>query len=109
MKFVEISKLFSLNKSTYINLRWIAYIGQIITILLVEFYFSFNFDYYLCTIIIFLSILSNIYLQFKIKENQLSNLTSTIFLLYDLLQLGTLLYLTGGITNPFVILLIIPI
>tara|TARA_B100000579_G_scaffold253457_1_gene208553 strand:- start:186 stop:1472 length:1287 start_codon:yes stop_codon:yes gene_type:complete len=108
VKFVEISKLFSLNKSTYINLRWIAYIGQIITILLVEFYFSFNFDYYLCTIIIFLSILSNIYLQFKIKENQINNLTSSIYLGFDILQLGTLLYLTGGITNPFIVLIIVP-
>ena len=47
-------------------------------------------------------------MQFKIKNNQLSNLTSTAFLLYDLIQLGALLYLTGGVTNPFAILLIIP-
>ena len=37
MKFKETSKKYSLNKSTYINLRWIAYIGQLITIFVVEF------------------------------------------------------------------------
>ena len=108
MKFIEISKLFSLNKSTYVNLRWIAYIGQIIAILVVEFHLQYNFNYILCISIIFLSVLSNIYLQFLIKDNQINNLISSIYLGFDILQLGTLLYLTGGITNPFVILLIVP-
>ena len=39
MKFFETSKYFSLKKSTYINLRWIAIIGQLITINLSLFYF----------------------------------------------------------------------
>lgn len=108
MKFIEISKLFSLNKSTYVNLRWIAYIGQIIAILIVEFYLQFNFNYILCISIIFLSILTNIYLQFFIKDNQINNSISSIYLGFDILQLGTLLYLTGGITNPFIVLLIVP-
>ena len=47
-------------------------------------------------------------MQFKFKKNQLNNFTSTFFLFYDLIQLSTLLYLTGGITNPFAILLIVP-
>ena len=68
MKFLETSKKFTLNKSTYVNLRWIAYLGQIISILLVQFYFKFNFDYILCLIVVFLSILSNLYLKFKIQE-----------------------------------------
>ncbi len=108
MKFVEISKLFSLNKSTYVNLRWIAYIGQIVAILVVQFYFKFSFNYTICIAIIFLSVLSNIYLQFLIKDNQINNVTSSIYLGFDIIQLGTLLYFTGGITNPFIILLIVP-
>ena len=108
MKFVEISKLFSLNKSTYVNLRWIAYIGQIIAILFGKFYLNFKFSYTICTIIIFFSILTNIYLQFFIKDNQINNLISTTYLGFDIIQLGTLLYLTGGITNPFIILIIVP-
>ena len=108
MKFVEISKLFSLNKSTYVNLRWIAYIGQIIAILAVEFYFNFNFNYTICAVIIFFSILTNIYLQFLIKDNQINNSISSIYLGFDIMQIGTLLYLTGGITNPFIVLIIVP-
>jgi two-component system sensor histidine kinase RegB len=52
--------------------------------------------------------ITNFYLQFYIKENQLNNFSSTFFLFYDLLQLSVLLYFTGGITNPFTILIIVP-
>ena len=108
MKFFQTSSLYSLNKSTYINLRWIAYIGQLSAILIVEFFLKFKFNYFTCISIIFFSVLTNLYLQFKIKENQLNNFTSTIYLSYDILQLGLLLFITGGITNPFVFLIIIP-
>ena len=108
MKFIKTSDLYSLNKSTYINLRWIAYIGQLSTILIVKFIFKFNFDYIACIFILLFSVLTNLYLRFKIKENQLNNFVSTIFLSYDILQLGVMFFLTGGITNPFVFLIIIP-
>ena len=108
MKFLETSKKFTLNKSTYVNLRWIAYLGQIISILLVQFYFKFNFDYIPCLIVVFLSILSNFYLQFKIQENQLNNETASIYLIFDIIQLACLFFFTGGITNPFIFLIIIP-
>ena len=108
MEFKGTSKIFYLNKSTYINLRWIAYIGQLITIFLVQFVLNFQFDYVSCLFIIFISVLNNLYLSFKIKENQLNNFSSTVFLLYDILQLALLFYFTGGITNPFVFLIIIP-
>ena len=108
MKFLETSKLYSLNKSTYVNLRWIAYIGQLSAIIIVQFFLQFKFYYLTCISIIFLSILTNIYLQFKLKENQLSNFTATLYLSYDIGQLGFLIFLTGGITNPFIFLIIIP-
>ena len=108
MKFLETSKLYSLNKSTYINLRWIAYIGQLSAILIVQFFLQFEFFYLTCILIVFLGILTNIYLIFKVKENQLSNFAATSYLSYDIGQLGLLIYLTGGITNPFVFLIIIP-
>jgi two-component system sensor histidine kinase RegB len=47
-------------------------------------------------------------LQFKIKKKLLSNISSTLYLIYDLIQLAALIFFTGGITNPFVILLAIP-
>ncbi len=108
MKFFEASNIYSLNKSTYTNLRWIAYTGQLITIILVEFILEFKFNYVACVFIIFISVLTNFFLQFKINKNQLTNYTSTIFLTYDILQLGLLFFLTGGITNPFIFLIIIP-
>ncbi len=108
MKFLETSDPFSLNKSTYINLRWIAYIGQLTAILIVEFYLNFKFDYFVCISVIIFSAITNIYLQFFFKENLIKNKISTIYLGYDIVQLGVLLFLTGGITNPFILLLIIP-
>ena len=68
MKFSETSKFYSLNKSTYVNLRWIAYIGQLSAILFVEFFLNFSFNYFACILIIFFSVLTNFYLQFYIKE-----------------------------------------
>ena len=108
MRFLKSSNLYSLNKSTYVKLRWIAYLGQLITIFCVQFIFNFEFNYFICVSIILISILTNLYLNFKIKENQLNNLISTLYLSFDILQLGLLFYLTGGITNPFIFLIIIP-
>ena len=42
------------------------------------------------------------------KKTQVSDRAALIFLLIDIFQLGTLIYLTGGILNPFIIFLIIP-
>ena len=108
MKFSETSKFYSLNKSTYVNLRWIAYIGQLSAILYVKFFLEFDFSFFTCISILFLSVLTNLYLQFKIKNNQLNNSSATIFLSYDIIQLGFLFFLTGGITNPFIFIIIIP-
>jgi len=108
MKFREASNIYILNKSTYINLRWIAYVGQMLTIILVQFLFELKFNYLPCIFIIFVSILTNLYLIFKIRENQLNNFTSTIFLAFDIFQFSVLFFFTGGITNPFIFLIIIP-
>tara|TARA_Y100001970_G_scaffold209666_1_gene255638 strand:- start:361 stop:1650 length:1290 start_codon:yes stop_codon:yes gene_type:complete len=108
MKFLEASNIYSLNKSTYINLRWIAYLGQLIAILVVQFVLNFKFNYLLCLGIISFSILTNLYLQFLIKENQIGNSISTKYLSYDITQLGFLFFFTGGITNPFIFLIIVP-
>ena len=97
-----------LDKKTLVILRWIAIIGQYITISIVYFVLKFELPFFYCSIIIFIGVLTNFYLQFKFDKNQLNNFASTFFLFYDLLQLSVLLYLTGGVTNPFIILLIVP-
>ena len=108
MKFFETSKYYSLKKSTYITLRWIGIIGQLMSISVVYFYFKFDFDYFLSILIIFFGIISNFYLIIFYKKTQLSERSALIFLIIDILQLSALIYLTGGTVNPFVIFLIIP-
>ncbi len=108
MKFFETSKYHSFKKSTYVTLRWIGIIGQLISVNFVYFFLNSNFDVYTSNIVIFFGILSNLYLILIYKKTQLSDRSAFIFLLIDILQLGVLLYLSGGITNPFVIFILIP-
>ena len=108
MKFFETSKYHSFKKSTYITLRWIGIIGQLIAVNFVYFFINSNFDFVTSNLIIFFGVLSNLYLIFVYKKTQLSDRSAFLFLLIDILQLGFLLYLSGGITNPFIIFLLIP-
>ena len=102
------SKSSHLNKITYVNLRWIGVIGQFITINAVAFLFKFEFNFLLANIIVLLGALSNIFLFYFFKKNQLQERISLTFLTLDIIQLSFLLYLTGGTINPFSIFLIIP-
>ena len=108
MKFFETSKYYTLKKSTYITLRWIGIIGQLISINLVYFYFNFDFNFQYAIVIISIGVISNIYLITAYNKSQISDRSALIFLIIDILQLGALIYLTGGVANPFVIFLIIP-
>ena len=108
MKFFETSKYYTLKKSTYISLRWIGIIGQLISINLVYFYFNFEFKFFYANLTVFFGILSNFYLILIYKKTQLSDRSSLAFLIIDIMQLGILIYLTGGIVNPFIIFLLIP-
>ncbi len=108
MKLFETSKYHFFKKSTYVSLRWIGIIGQLISIYFVFFFLNFEFDFFISNIIVCLGIISNLYLIFIYQKTQLSDRSAFIFLVIDIFQLGALLYLTGGVTNPFVIFLIIP-
>ena len=108
MKFFETSQYHFFKKSTYISLRWIGIIGQLISVNFVYFFLNFKFDFVTSNLVIFFGILSNLFLIYVYKKTQLSDRSAFIFLVIDILQLGALLYLTGGITNPFVIFLLIP-
>ena len=98
----------NLDKNTLTILRYIAIFGQFLAINVVYFYLSLPFPIEASYAIIFVGLLTNIYLQFRIKINQLKDFYASIFLVYDLIQLSILLYLTGGIFNPFCFLLVIP-
>ena len=108
MKFFETSKQYSFKKSTYITLRWIGIVGQFVAVNFVYLILNFEFNFIFSNLIIFLGILSNFYLIYVYKKTQLSDRSAFIFLFIDIIQLSSLLYLTGGIVNPFVIFLLIP-
>ena len=108
MKFFETSKYFSLKKSTYITLRWIGFFGQLLAIYTVHGLLEFEFNFLLANLAILVGILSNLFLIYIYKKTQLSERSAFIFLIIDILQLTFLLYLTGGVANPFIIFLIIP-
>ena len=111
MDFATIFRLeenLNLDKKTLVFLRWIAIFGQLFSVNLVFFILDLNFPILLCHIIILIGLFTNIYLQFGLKATLLKDLYSSSFLLYDIIQLSILLFLTGGIFNPFAILLIVP-
>ncbi|RPG94798.1 MAG: sensor histidine kinase [Candidatus Pelagibacter sp. TMED286] len=98
----------NLDKSTLTILRYIAIFGQFFAVNIVFFYLNLKFPIKESYIVIFIGLLTNLFLQFRVKVNQLKDSYASLFLLYDLFQLSTLLYLTGGILNPFSLLMIIP-
>ncbi len=98
----------NLDKNTLTILRYIAIFGQFIAVNIVFFYLNLKFPIIESYVVIFIGFLTNLFLQFKVKVNQIKDTYASLFLLYDLFQLSALLYLTGGILNPFSILMIIP-
>ena len=108
MKFFETSKHHSFKKSIYISLRWIGIVGQLAVVNFVYFFLNFSFDFITANLIISFGVLSNLYLIFIYKKTQLSDRSALIFLIIDILQLSILLFLTGGVANPFAIFLLIP-
>jgi len=96
--------------SILIKIRWIAIIGQLATILVVYFLFNFEFPFFYCCLLVLISAFLNIILQVKSKKTDLlTNTQATWNIFFDLIQLFCLLFLTGGITNPFSILIAAPI
>ena len=96
--------------SNIINIRWIAISGQIFTIFLVYFNFKIEIPIFWCIIVVLTSTLLNLLLfYFQKKKNYLNDKEAFYLLLFDTIQLAILLSLTGGIYNPFSLLLIAPL
>jgi two-component system sensor histidine kinase RegB len=95
---------------TLVKLRWLAIIGQTLAVAIVVFILDFEFPYRLCGILIVSSIWLNIVLSLRYPTSFRPTDDMALSLLaYDIVQLGALLYLTGGLQNPFSILLIVPV
>ena len=96
--------------SNLIKIRWIAIIGQFFAILIVYFLFKINILIFESLVVVIFSVVVNIFSYFLQKQdNKISDRLAFLFLLYDTCQLGILLFLTGGIFNPFCILIIAPV
>lgn len=95
---------------TLILIRWIAIIGQAFTIALVHFSLGFPLPLLPLSGAIALSALINVILSLRFATTtRLTERNAALLLAYDALQLSFLLTLTGGVQNPFAILLIVPI
>ena len=93
-----------------IKIRWIAIFGQILAIFFVSIIIKIQIPFYETLSIILLSVIINFYSYFEERKNKtISNIKAFLFLLFDTLQLGFLLFLTGGIINPFSILILAPV
>lgn len=100
----------TLRLATLVRLRWLAVAGQTISVLLVAFVLDFELPLLACLGVIALSVALNLVMVTRIVSKQrLTDRFAAMQLGYDLLQLGALLWLTGGLANPFSLLLLAPV
>jgi len=100
----------NLRLKTLINVRWLAVLGQSVAVFVVWQLLEFNFEPVFCFALISVSIFLNLFLKFRYPANQrLSSRASAALLAYDVVQLAALLFLTGGLQNPFSFLLLVPV
>ena len=93
-----------------IKIRWIAIFGQITALFFVKYVLEINILLFETLLIVLLSIFLNLASYFiEKKYKTISNTNAFLFLLFDTTQLGVLLFLTGGIINPFSILILAPV
>ncbi len=95
--------------ATIVRLRWIAVFGQLLAIGFVSFGLGFELPLAYCMVLIALSAWLNVYLLLQFPQrHRLSAPFAATLLVYDMLQLAGLIYFTGGIGNPFVMLMVAP-
>ncbi|MGU3574285.1 ActS/PrrB/RegB family redox-sensitive histidine kinase [Brucellaceae bacterium C25G] len=96
--------------TTLVRIRWLAMAGQTAAVMFVAFYLHFPFPIGTCVALIALSAWLNLFLSFRYTvSHRLSPAAASFVLGFDVLQLAGLLYLTGGLQNPFTILMIVPV
>lgn len=95
---------------TLTNLRWLSIGGQAVAVFIVFFGFDYNLPFLRALICIAASAALNVLMIVRYAPNdRLSNREATVYLAFDVLQLALLLYLTGGIANPFSVMFIAPV
>ena len=100
----------TVNARTLITIRWVAIAGQITAILIVAFVLRFQLPLHICVGIVSISALLNLCFQVLIPDHKrLSDQWASTSLGFDIIQTAALLYATGGMENPFVLLLVAPV
>ncbi len=95
---------------TLLVLRWLAILGQTVAVVIAAFYLGLRVELGLCFLAIGASVISNLVAMGIFPENQrLSDRDAMLTLLFDLSQLSFLLFLTGGLNNPFSLLILAPV
>ena len=95
---------------TLSNLRWLAVAGQSAALFLVYFALGYPLPILYCATAIAVSGALNIALALRYPPaHRLTNREATFYLAFDVLQLAALLYLTGGIANPFALMFLAPV
>ncbi len=95
---------------TLVLLRWIAIIGQTVAIFVAINVYNLKFEYGLAAMTVGASVIANLFSIFLYPENKrLSGRETFLMLVFDILQLGLLLFLTGGLHNPFALLMMAPV
>jgi two-component system sensor histidine kinase RegB len=91
-------------------LRWTAIAGQIIAITVAQQMYNLQLELLLCYLVIGASVVGNLVAIFLFPENKrLSETENLLMVIFDLLQLSFLLFLTGGLHNPFSLLILGPV
>ncbi|MBP0484293.1 sensor histidine kinase RegB [Sagittula salina] len=95
---------------TMILLRWVAICGQLAAIVIAQRLYNLQLELGLCYLAVGVSIVGNLVAMFVFPESKrLSEMENFLMVLFDLLQLSFLLFLTGGLNNPFSLLIIGPV
>ena len=95
---------------TIILLRWGAVVGQLVALFVAQQAYNLQIEMALCLLVVSVSVMGNLIAMFIFPENKrLSETENLLMVLFDLLQLALLLYLTGGLHNPFYILILGPV
>jgi two-component system sensor histidine kinase RegB len=99
-----------LRLQTIVRLRWLAVLGQSVTVIGAYWILGVDLPIGACLAVISLSAWLNVILRIRYPASQrLKSRYAFLMLGYDVLQLAGLLYLTGGLENPFAFLLIAPV
>ncbi|MFY8151851.1 MAG: sensor histidine kinase, partial [Hyphomicrobiales bacterium] len=98
-------RLSTLRLDTLVKLRWMAVAGQLATVIGVHYGLGFDLPLEPCLALILVSATINLLIRLRNKPTERVNAgRAAAFLAYDIVQLAALLFLTGGLENPFAFL-----